>query len=427
VFQYGAPGWLPVAGDWTGSGHAGIGTVDPASMTWYLRNSPSAGTPDISPFAYGAAGWTPVVGDWTGSGKTTVGVVDPGSGTWYLPSASASGGVAQFAYGAAGWTPVALDMQQAVPTNPIIPQTKPTNPQTKPTNPQTKPTNPQTAGAPVISLAPSSLVLTRSADGNSASGVLTITNSGPASSSLSYQLSGSITVPSFPNLQLTADHPTGQLSGGQSEQVQISTSGLNSLYLGTFTGTLTVSDQNGAAASQQIPISVTVGSSTGSTATFRGTVTFSYHVNDILAPRNQQLVTLTSSNFTLNLLHQSNGSWTFDPANPGGGDFIQSPSSVVLGDPGDGLAYNASGHYDVTLTNPSNVPSLNGTVVTLHFSGGDNPDYGINGFNFQGMFTTGNAFTGFISHNPNDAPDQATITTSSGAGTTLGNGALRLV
>src|SRR5205823_3981882 len=63
-FAYGAPGWIPVAGDWDGNGTITIGVVDPSTATWYLRNTNTAGAPDIAPFRYGAPGWIPVVGDW---------------------------------------------------------------------------------------------------------------------------------------------------------------------------------------------------------------------------------------------------------------------------------------------------------------------------------------------------------------------------
>jgi hypothetical protein len=48
-----------------------VGAFDPVgefgqpAATWYLRNSNSAGAPDIAPFAYGAAGWAPQAGIWT--------------------------------------------------------------------------------------------------------------------------------------------------------------------------------------------------------------------------------------------------------------------------------------------------------------------------------------------------------------------------
>jgi hypothetical protein len=107
VFQYGGPGWKPVVGDWAGKGTAGVGVVDPAGV-WYLRDSASAGVPDIAPFGYGLGSWRPVAGDWKGLGKAGIAVVDP-SGVWYLRD-SASAGVPDsppFGYGLGSWTPLA--------------------------------------------------------------------------------------------------------------------------------------------------------------------------------------------------------------------------------------------------------------------------------------------------------------------------------
>src|SRR5205085_2132458 len=65
VFPYGIPGWVPVTGDWAGTGHAGVGVFDPGSGTWYLNNNTAPGSPSFPPFAYGAPGWRPVTGDWS--------------------------------------------------------------------------------------------------------------------------------------------------------------------------------------------------------------------------------------------------------------------------------------------------------------------------------------------------------------------------
>jgi hypothetical protein len=110
-FRFGAPGWIPLAGDWTGSGHTGIGVFDPATATFYLRNEAGPGAPDAGTFRYGGAGWIPVVGDWDGNGTSTVGVVDPATETWYLRNSNSAGGpdIAPFAYGAPGWHPVVGD------------------------------------------------------------------------------------------------------------------------------------------------------------------------------------------------------------------------------------------------------------------------------------------------------------------------------
>jgi hypothetical protein len=107
-FAYGMKSWIPVVGDWTGSGHTGIGVFDPTTATFYLRNSDSPGAPDFV-IHYGGAGWQPVVGDWDGNGTTTIGVVDPTSMTWYLRNSNSPGApdITPFKYGAPGWTAVA--------------------------------------------------------------------------------------------------------------------------------------------------------------------------------------------------------------------------------------------------------------------------------------------------------------------------------
>jgi hypothetical protein len=108
VFQYGGIGWLPVTGDWNGDGMTTIGVVDPRTVTWYLRNSNSSGAPDLAPFQYGGIGWLPVTGDWNGDGMTTIGVVDRATMTWYLRNENSAGlpdgGI--FQYGGAGWLPL---------------------------------------------------------------------------------------------------------------------------------------------------------------------------------------------------------------------------------------------------------------------------------------------------------------------------------
>jgi hypothetical protein len=109
-FRYGAPGWIPVAGDWDGNGVTTIGMFDPSTATWFLRNDNSAGPVSYAPFSFGGGNWKPVVGDWDGDGDTTVGVVDPNS-TWYLRNENSGGApsIAPFGYGAPGWRPVAGD------------------------------------------------------------------------------------------------------------------------------------------------------------------------------------------------------------------------------------------------------------------------------------------------------------------------------
>jgi hypothetical protein len=110
-FAYGFSTAKAVTGDWNGDGITTIGVFDPATATWYLRNSNSPGAPDIQPFSFGAPGWIPVVGDWNGDGVTTIGVVDPSTSTWYLRNSNSAGApdFAPFSYGARGWIPVVGD------------------------------------------------------------------------------------------------------------------------------------------------------------------------------------------------------------------------------------------------------------------------------------------------------------------------------
>lgn len=110
-FTFGAPGWVPLSGDWDGDGKNTIGVFNPATATFYLRNTNSGGAPSIAPFVFGAPGWVPLVGDWDGDGKTSIGVFDPGTATFYLRNSN-NGGPADaglFAFGGAGWKPVTSD------------------------------------------------------------------------------------------------------------------------------------------------------------------------------------------------------------------------------------------------------------------------------------------------------------------------------
>jgi hypothetical protein len=107
VFPIGLPGMIPVAGNFFGLGHSGVGVVDPATMTWYLKEIDSSGGLQSVQFSFGAPGWRPVVGDWNGTGVTTVGAVAP-DGTWYLRNSNSAGAPDQtIPFGLGFWTPVA--------------------------------------------------------------------------------------------------------------------------------------------------------------------------------------------------------------------------------------------------------------------------------------------------------------------------------
>jgi hypothetical protein len=111
AFQFGSPGDLPIMGDWTGIGTFGIGVFTPSTATFHLRNSASPGAADFT-FAFGPAGvGVPVAGDWDGDGIWTIGVFDPRFSNWNLRNENSAGlpDAGSFLYGAVGSKPVVGD------------------------------------------------------------------------------------------------------------------------------------------------------------------------------------------------------------------------------------------------------------------------------------------------------------------------------
>ena len=87
--SFGQFGDLPVAGDWSGSGLAGVGVF--RAGTWYLDYNGNGkwdgceqdGGQDKCLYgSFGQAGDLPAAGDWNGDGKAKVGVFR--NGTWFL-------------------------------------------------------------------------------------------------------------------------------------------------------------------------------------------------------------------------------------------------------------------------------------------------------------------------------------------------------
>jgi hypothetical protein len=111
VASYGAPGDLPIVGDWDGNGTITIGLYRPSTSTFYLRNSNSWGAPDISVnYGDGPGGDIPVAGDWDGNGTWTIGVYRPGTSTFFLRNSNTNGVPdIQVTFGAPGDKPLAGD------------------------------------------------------------------------------------------------------------------------------------------------------------------------------------------------------------------------------------------------------------------------------------------------------------------------------
>jgi hypothetical protein len=107
---FGLPGEKKVTGDWDGNGTTTLGSYDPATGKWKLRNSNTTGPSEIS-FGYGGNPWTvPVTGDWDGNGTTTIGVYNPTTGTWRLKNSNSAGNAdVEVQYGGSQFIPVTGD------------------------------------------------------------------------------------------------------------------------------------------------------------------------------------------------------------------------------------------------------------------------------------------------------------------------------
>jgi hypothetical protein len=89
---FGAPGDIPLVGDWDGNGTTTIGLYRPSTSTFFLRNTNTAGFPDVTvSFGDGPGGDVPIVGDWNGDGTWTIGVYRPSTSTFYLRNTNTVG------------------------------------------------------------------------------------------------------------------------------------------------------------------------------------------------------------------------------------------------------------------------------------------------------------------------------------------------
>jgi hypothetical protein len=80
---------LPVSGYWkSGASTASFGTYRPGWGIWYLDSNGNRKwdgcKKDTCLGPFGGAGWLPVVGDWDGTGITKIGIFNPATGLWQL-------------------------------------------------------------------------------------------------------------------------------------------------------------------------------------------------------------------------------------------------------------------------------------------------------------------------------------------------------
>lgn len=83
---FGAPGDIPLTGDWTGDGVKKVGLYRPSNGLFLLDLNHNGVFDGGDQALYLAAqpGDVPVIGDWTGSGTDRAGIFRADSGTWYL-------------------------------------------------------------------------------------------------------------------------------------------------------------------------------------------------------------------------------------------------------------------------------------------------------------------------------------------------------
>ena len=111
IFQFTAPGTVPVVGDWNGDGRDDFGVFDSKTATWSLRYGAETGLANAGVFTFGKTGSVPVVGDWNGDGRDDIGTFQASTATWYLRYGASPGlpNAGVFKFGTKGAQPIVGD------------------------------------------------------------------------------------------------------------------------------------------------------------------------------------------------------------------------------------------------------------------------------------------------------------------------------
>lgn len=113
TFGPGGDGWLPVAGDWDRNGTDTAGLFYNPDAGVFLSDTNGPGGANYV-FTYGpsGSGWIPIAGDWNGEGVDTIGLYDPSTGNFFLKNINAAGYadvILQLGPGNAGFLPIVGD------------------------------------------------------------------------------------------------------------------------------------------------------------------------------------------------------------------------------------------------------------------------------------------------------------------------------
>ncbi len=114
TIRFGNAGDLPVAGDWDGNGISDVGVFRPSTRQFLLRLPAANNGEQVITINFGQAGDLPVAGDWNGDGIDTPGVFRADrTGTFLLTNSIANNSSPQpdhvFSFGRAGDLPLAGD------------------------------------------------------------------------------------------------------------------------------------------------------------------------------------------------------------------------------------------------------------------------------------------------------------------------------
>gem|GEM_PF-1968411 len=115
VVQYGPGGsdFVPIVGDWNGDGTKTVGVYQTSTGIFFLKNTNSAGNADVTvQYGPGGSGLVPVVGDWDGSGNDTIGLYHTGAGVFFLSNSNLAGAadvIVQYGPGGSELVPVVGD------------------------------------------------------------------------------------------------------------------------------------------------------------------------------------------------------------------------------------------------------------------------------------------------------------------------------